>query len=157
MPIPDFVIELRKMIGHHPLWLSGSTAVIFRGDEVLLIRRADDGGWAPVTGIIDPGEEPADAAVREAMEEAGVVIEVERLASISTMDMLTYDNGDQAQYIDHTFRCRHISGEPRADDDETTDARWFPVAELPEMRTVFRERIESALEEDGPAQFRTTP
>ena len=31
----------------------------------LTVRRADDGAWTPVTGIIDPGEEPAIAAVRE--------------------------------------------------------------------------------------------
>ena len=31
----------------------------------LLARRADNGAWSPVTGIIDPGEHPGDAALRE--------------------------------------------------------------------------------------------
>ena len=56
MATPDFVLSLREKIGNDPLWLSGITAVVLRGDEVLLVRRADNGAWTPVTGIIDPGE-----------------------------------------------------------------------------------------------------
>ena len=148
------MLELRKDIGHKPLWLSGTTAVIFRGDEILLIRRAEDEEWSPVTGVIDPGEEPADTAVREAMEEAAVVIEVQRLCSVSATPTITYSNGDQARYIDHTFRCEYVSGEPRPDEEETTDVRWFPVDEMPEMKPHFVERIEAARQETGPAKFK---
>lgn len=42
------------------------TAVIHRDDEVLLVRHSGNGAWAPVTGIVDPGEEPAVCAVCEA-------------------------------------------------------------------------------------------
>lgn len=72
MPIPQFIIDLRARIGRHPLWLIGVTAVVIRDDGVLLVERADNGIWTPVTGIVDPGEEPADAAVREVAEETGV-------------------------------------------------------------------------------------
>ena len=154
MAIPDFVLELRKFIGNRPLWLSGTTAVIFRGDEILLIRRAEDDEWSPVTGVIDPGEEPADTAVREAMEEAGVAIEVQRLSSVSATPTIVYENGDEARYIDHTFRCRYLSGEPRPDQEETTDVRWFPVDDMPDLKPHYLERIEAARSETGPARFR---
>ena len=85
MPTPDFVLDLRRAIGTSPLWLSGVTAVILRGDEVLLARRADNGRIAPIAGIIEPGEEPAVAAVREAFEETNVVIEVERLVWVHVL------------------------------------------------------------------------
>lgn len=153
MAIPDFVVAIRKKIGHDPLWLSGATAVIFDSDRILLVRRAEDGEWSPVTGVVDPGEEPADTAVREAFEEAGVVIEVERLASIGVTDPVTYENGDVSQYVDHNFRCRYLSGEPRIDGDETTDVRWFPVDAMPEMQPFFVRRIESARIESGPAEY----
>jgi len=153
MAIPDFVVALRKRIGHAPLWLSGATAVIFDRDLILLIRRAEDGEWSPVTGVVDPGEEPADTAVRESMEEAGVVIEVERLASIGVTEPVTYPNGDVSQYIDHTFRCRYVSGEPRFDGEETTDVGWFALDEMPEMLPLFTDRIRAALAESGPAEF----
>ena len=56
MPIPEFVVEIRKMIGQHEMWLPGVTAVVKRGDEILLVRRADNGAWTPITGIPVPGE-----------------------------------------------------------------------------------------------------
>jgi 8-oxo-dGTP pyrophosphatase MutT (NUDIX family) len=40
--------------------------------EVLLVRSSDSDLWMPVGGMIEPGEEPADAAAREVYEEAGV-------------------------------------------------------------------------------------
>ncbi|RYY40302.1 MAG: ADP-ribose pyrophosphatase, partial [Actinomycetales bacterium] len=43
MSTPDFILALREKIGTDPLWLPGVTAVTTRGDEVLLVRRADDG------------------------------------------------------------------------------------------------------------------
>ena len=122
MSMPEFVAQLRRSVGHAPLWLSGATAVVVRagvrGDEVLLIKRADDGAWSSVCGIVDPGEEPGEAAVREAAEEAGVRIEVERLVWLSVTDVVTYENGDQTQYIDHTFRCSWVAGEPYPADGE---------------------------------------
>ena len=78
VPTPDFILELRRFVGTRPLPLVGVTAVIIRGGEVLLGRRSDNHALTPITGIVDPGEEPADAAVREAAEEAGVVIRADR-------------------------------------------------------------------------------
>lgn len=150
MPIPEFITALRDRVGHTPLWLSGSTAVVLRdgpaGVETLLVQRADDGAWSPVCGVVDPGEHPGDAAVREAAEEAGVVVEIERLVWLSVTDMVTYDNGDQTQYIDHTFRCRWVSGDPHPADGEAQEARWFSVDALPGMPKVHADRLRVALD-----------
>jgi 8-oxo-dGTP pyrophosphatase MutT (NUDIX family) len=104
-PVPDFVLALRDKIGHDPLWLPGVTAVVRRGDQVLLVRRADNGHWTPITGIPDPGEEPAVAASREAMEETGVRIRVDRLAATGVHGEIVHANGDRATYLDLTFAC----------------------------------------------------
>ncbi|WP_102159607.1 NUDIX hydrolase [Zhihengliuella halotolerans] len=152
MPVPDFILRLRERIGTDPLWLSGVTAVVLRGDgrdEVLLVRRSDNGAWTPVTGIVDPGEHPARTAVREAAEETGVEIEVEALAWVSVTDPVVHVNGDRAQYLDHTFRCRYVSGEPYPADDESTAAGWFRLDELPPMREIYLERIRTAVEHAG--------
>lgn len=73
MPIPEFIVALREKVGHAPLWLSG-VSVVIRDDDgrILLTRRADNGQWAVVSGVLEPGEEPSAAAVREAKEETGV-------------------------------------------------------------------------------------
>ena len=78
MPIPDFVRDLRRHVGTAELWLPGVTAVVRRGGDVLLVQRSDTGEWAPVTGIVDPGEDPGVAARRDVQEETGVEVTVDR-------------------------------------------------------------------------------
>lgn len=153
MATPDFVLALREKIGNAPLWLSGITAVVTHEGSVLLVRRADNGAWTPVTGIIDPGEQPATAAAREVLEEAGVVAVAERLSWVHTLPMLTYENGDQSEYLDLTFRMRYVSGDPYPADGENTEARWFTLDALPEMSLDMRTRIRYALDDIEPARF----
>ncbi len=152
---PDFVLPRRAKGGTDPLWLCGTTAVTTRGDEVLMVRRADDGSWTPVTGIVDPGEEPAIAAAREALEETGVVISVDRLAATTVLPELTYDNGDRAAYLDLTFACTWLSGEAYVADDESTDVRWWPIDDLPPMSSHMASRLEAGLADEREARFLT--
>src|SRR5512133_731298 len=122
MPIPPYVAELRDLVGTRELWLPGVTAVVCRGDEVLLTRRADNGQWAPVTGISE-----------------------DRLAAVGASPRITYENGDHAVYLDVTFACTWLAGEARVGDDENLEVRWWPVAALPPMSPWLLERIEAAL------------
>jgi ADP-ribose pyrophosphatase YjhB (NUDIX family) len=149
MPTPDFILQLRRKIGHDPLWLPGVTAVVLKGDSVLLVKRSDNGAWTPVTGIVDPGEHPANTAVREVREETSVSCVVEALVWINVTAPTVHVNGDHAQYLDHTFRCRYLSGSPRAADDESIDVDWFSVSQLPEMTPNLRERITTAVRFNG--------
>lgn len=156
MPTPEFVLELRRHIGTAPLWMSGVTAIVTDADQdrVLLVRRRDNGAWTPVTGIIDPGEEPASAAAREAREEAGVETRMVRLVDVRTLPEITYDNGDRAIYLDLCFLAEHIAGDPHPADDENTEARWFRLDDLPPLNARFREQIATALSGELEARFR---
>jgi 8-oxo-dGTP pyrophosphatase MutT (NUDIX family) len=144
-PIPEFVVELRELVGDRELWMPAITAVVRRGDEVLLVQRSDNGRWTPITGILDPGEEPAVAAAREAREEACVEISVDRLASVASNHRVTHANGDRAVYLDLTFACTWVSGDAAVGDDESVDVRWCPVDELPDMPAHLRQRIDDVL------------
>jgi ADP-ribose pyrophosphatase YjhB (NUDIX family) len=153
MATPEFILALREKIGTAHLWLTGVTAVVVRDDDVLLVRRADNGHWTPVTGIVDPSEEPAVAATREVLEEADVTAEVEHLAWVHATDMVTYPNGDRSSYVDIVFRLRWVSGEPTPADGENTEARWFARDELPELSLDMRRRITVALSPSPEARF----
>ncbi|MFD3444299.1 NUDIX domain-containing protein [Microbacteriaceae bacterium 4G12] len=155
MPIPPFIVALREHIGHAPLWLLGTTAVILNEDaeRVLLARRADTGHWSPISGIVEPGENPGSTARREALEEASVHVEVERLVEVTVTDQYEYPNGDRAQYLNHTFRCRYLSGEPRVGDDENLEVAWFDVHDLPVMSEEGRARIRVALLNEPETRF----
>ena len=155
MATPDFILALREKIGHASLWLSGITAVVTRENgDVLLVRRSDNGAWTPVTGIIDPGEEPAVAAAREVLEEASIVAVPEHLAWVHTIPEIVYANGDVTQYLDLVFVCRYVSGEPHPADGENTAAAWFPLDALPEMSDEVLGRVRSAVEYSGVTGFR---
>ncbi|WP_292677188.1 NUDIX domain-containing protein [Nocardioides sp.] len=160
MPIPPFVAELRELVGTRQLWLPAVTAVVCRGEadsrEILLTLRADNGQWAPITGILDPGEEPAVGAAREAYEEAAVHISVDRLASVGASPQVTHANGDLGVYLDLTFACSWVGGEARVNDDENLDVGWWPVGALPPMRDFLRERIAHALADSPAARFEVT-
>ena len=153
MATPDFVLALREKIGTMPLWLSGVTAVVLRDEQVLLVRRADSGAWTPVTGIIDPGEQPAVAAERETLEEADVVAVAESIAWVQVTEKIRYENGDQTQYIDFVFRCRYVSGTPFPADGENTDARWYALDDLPEMSDDMGRRVRAGLDTRAEARF----
>jgi 8-oxo-dGTP pyrophosphatase MutT (NUDIX family) len=153
MPIPEFIVEIRKMIGQHEMWLPGITAVVTRGEEVLMVQRADNGQWTPITGIPEPGEEPGPAAARETLEETGVVVSVDRLASTSAHPGIVHANGDRASYLDLTFACTYVSGDAHVADDESRDVRWFARDALPEMAPAMARRIADALSGELAARF----
>ncbi|MBD0736086.1 NUDIX hydrolase [Streptomyces sp. CBMA29] len=149
MAIPDFIRDIRAKAGDTLLLLPGVVTVVFddRG-RILLNRRTDTGKWALISGIPDPGEQPAEAAVREIEEETGVHAVVEKVLSVFTNEPVRYDNGDRAQYIDIVLRCRAVGGEARVNDDESLDVRWFALDELPPLGPIARGRIDMALRDD---------
>jgi len=155
MPIPDFILEIRALIGHRPLWLPGVTAVVRRDDELLLVQRSDNGAWTPVTGIPEPGEEPAAAAVREVLEETGVTARVDRLASTWVHGPIAHANGDLATYLDLTFSCTWLDGDAHVADDESRDVAWVRRDDLA-ARGVTDEmlrRIDAALSGEVATRF----
>ena len=142
MPTPEYILTLREKIGHDYLWLSGATAVIRRDSDhrVLLVRRSDNGAWTPVTGIVDPGENPALTC----------------LAQLKADPAMRFSNGDRCQFLDHTFLCRWVAGDARVNDDESTQVRWADMTD-PTERAMLSERmldrIDAALGYDGHCRF----
>ena len=153
MPTPDFVLALREKIGHDPLPLVGvSTATFDDRGRVLMVQRADDHRWTLVTGIIEPGEEPAAGALREIQEETAVIARVERLLGVAGRGLTTLHNGDQVWWTSIFFHCRHVSGEPRVNDDESIDVRWVELDQVPPLPPLQARCLALALA-DEPAWF----
>lgn len=155
MPVPEFVLALREQVGHGLLWLPGVSAVVLdeRG-RILLTHRADTERWAIVSGILEPGEEPGPAALREILEETAVEAELIRLTSVDVTAPIHYPNGDRAQYLDVCFLARHVSGVARAADDENLAVGWFAPDALPDNLSEHSAlRIEKALAGSAEAWF----
>jgi ADP-ribose pyrophosphatase YjhB (NUDIX family) len=153
VPIPDFIVELRRHVGTSNLWLPGVTAVVRRGPEILLVRRSDTGEWTPVTGIVDPGEDPGVTARREVLEETAVEVSVDRLAWVQALPPTVHVNGDRSTYLDHTFSCTYLGGDAHVGDDESTEVGWFCGDALPPMRQTMLDRIGWVLRDDPVTRF----
>lgn len=102
----------------HPLACAG--AIVWRGNEVLLVRRGKpprQGEWSIPGGRIAFGEMMRYAAAREVLEETGCEVEIAGLCDV--VDSVV--DGVHAVLID--FNARWVSGEPKAGDD--ADAAMF--------------------------------
>jgi 8-oxo-dGTP pyrophosphatase MutT (NUDIX family) len=146
MPISDYLSQLRRRIGNDLLLLpSAAVAVLDGGNRLLLALHADRKLWVMPGGLIEPGELPSDAAVRETWEETGLRVELTGLLGVyGGPDLLVhYANGDQASYVATIFRGRVIGGVARPDGVEILDLRYFSEEELrtaPHPRWIDRAR-----------------
>lgn len=146
VPTPQFILDIRARVGHDPLWLTAAMGVVLDDQgRLLLQRRSDTGRWTIPGGIVEPGEQPADTAVREVYEETGVVAVPEALTSVSVSPPITYSNGDQVRYLDLTFRCRLAGGEARVNDPESVEVGWHRLDALPELADYARGPLREAL------------
>ena len=90
------------------------------------------------------------------MGAGSALCEFRRLSGVYAEPAMAYANGDRAQYITICFRCRVVSGEPRVNDDESSEVRWFWPDALPDgLVEKYRRCIVDALEPGAglPAKF----
>lgn len=142
MPISDYVASIRSRIGTDLLLLPGVTAVIRDGDRFLLARHRHSGLWSLIGGGVEPGEEPADALLREVLEETGAHVRIRGIVGVygGRPMMVTYPNGDQVGYVTTAYDCELLS-EATPDLDELLELGWFDreaIATLPRRDWIDR-------------------
>ncbi len=106
--------------------------LLLRRGEVLLLRRARtgylDGWYALPGGHLQRGEGVVECALRECLEEIGVVLDAARLRPVAAMPY----RSDEQQGIDFIMRYDDVVTEPRlAEPDHFDDLRWWPTQALP--------------------------
>jgi 8-oxo-dGTP diphosphatase len=111
-------------------WLNakpGAGAMVVRDGRLLLVRRAHDpwrGLWCAPGGFCEPDEHPADAAVRETLEETGLAT---RVTGYLGVWISRYDD-DWISVAYYHAVPEGDAGEPGA---EVDDVRWFDPSQLP--------------------------
>jgi ADP-ribose pyrophosphatase YjhB (NUDIX family) len=146
MAISPHIARLRAVVGHELLVLpSVAVLPIDEDGRVLLGWPAEfSDGWGIVGGAVDPGESPAEAAIREAREEIGVEIRLGPLLDVlgGPDYEVTYPNGDRAAYVSTVYEATVVDGTPAPADGELSRVDWFTREELP---TLQLRRFTSAL------------
>lgn len=107
--------------------------VLKRGDKYLLIKRAKHGKaedfWCPVTGAVEQGETHAQAVIREAKEEMGIVVEPLR----KVWECPTNDG----EYLLHWWHAKIICDEISADPNEVKEFRWLTYEQMEKIPKMF--------------------
>lgn len=108
-----------------------AAAVLIEKDgHVLLVRRNNEpfrGLWTLPAGFINGGEDPAEAAARECLEETGLKVRVTRVLEIISGK----EHPRGADFI-IVYQAEVLDGELKPDDD--VDAvEWFRRGELPQL------------------------
>ena len=133
MATPAFIVDLREKIGNSLLHVPTVAVLTYDAQgRVLLVRNACSTLWSTPGGIVEPGETPADAAVRETWEETGLWVELVRVVGIFGGEHCgaTYPNGDRITWVATVFEARPLRGQVRADGDEVEEARYVGADEL---------------------------
>lgn len=129
-----YIGELRSLVGTRPLILPGAAVIVVDvNGGVLLVERADTGGWGLPGGFMDPGESLEETARREVREETGLDLDELTLMNVFSgpEQYFRYPNGDQVFNVTtvYTAKARHWSFD--LDPEEVSAARIFPVEGLP--------------------------
>jgi ADP-ribose pyrophosphatase YjhB (NUDIX family) len=132
---------------------SVNVVVVSGANEILMIRRSDNGNWAVPGGAIDLGESLTRAAVRETREETGIDCEITGLVGIYTDPrhvILYTSDGEARQEFSIVLTARPVGGE-LTPSDESAEVRWVGRTEVlsHEMDRSMRRRLADYLDQKG--------
>lgn len=115
--------------------LIGVGSIIIENDRVVLVKRAHppiEGQWSIPGGVLEVGELVREAAVREAREETGLIVEPDELLGVFDRVLRDPDKRVQYHYVLIDFLCRRTGGQLLAASD-AAEVQWFTPAELPSL------------------------
>jgi 8-oxo-dGTP diphosphatase len=129
-----------------------SGGVIFRrrknSVEIAMVAVKESSVWCLPKGLIDKGETPETAALREVSEEAGLKGSIiEKLGEISYWYYLKEENARCRKTV-HFFLMEYVGGDVANHDREVDSAAWIPIDEAVKKASYKgeREMIEKARE-----------
>jgi ADP-ribose pyrophosphatase YjhB (NUDIX family) len=107
-----------------------AAVLVIQDQRVLLVRRAMEpfrGLWTLPAGFVNSGEDPAEAAARECLEETGLSVRVTRVYEIVS----GREHARGADFV-IVYEAEVLRGELKAEDDADA-VEWFDKSHLPPL------------------------
>lgn len=130
-----YIEDLRKVVGNQPLILVGVAVAIINEKGEILLQKRRGGLWGVPGGFMELGESTEEAGRREVLEETGLEIGKLELVGVFSgkQHHVKLPNGDEFYPVTVAYVSKEIKGGVlQADGQETTEAKFFKVNELPE-------------------------
>ncbi|MFJ7887968.1 NUDIX domain-containing protein [Lysinibacillus xylanilyticus] len=144
MGISNFYQELRDKVGSELIFMPCVVGIIRnKRGEILLQNKGNGEKWSLPAGAIEIGEAPAQAVVREVLEETGLYVVPKRLTGVFGGQEFRYEypNGHKVEYNVFMFECEIQSGELCPRDNETSDLQYFKPDNMPELALPYPKQI----------------
>jgi 8-oxo-dGTP diphosphatase len=120
-----------------------AAAVLVTQDErVLLVRRVNEpfrGMWTLPAGFVNGGENPAEAAERECLEETGLSVRVK-----GVYDIISGREHPRGADFIIVYQAEVLGGELKADDDADA-VEWFDKEHLPPLAFLATQKVLQSL------------
>ena len=122
MGMSPYLKDLRERVGPRVLLLPSVAVLVWDPDDrLLMVQEAQTGLRIQSVVQSSPSEAPEDAAIREAEEEAGIRVQIDRVRAVvgGPRYRLQYPNGDLVSYVSIVYDARVLAGTAHPDSDET--------------------------------------
>ncbi len=148
----NYIMDLRRFVGHRPL-LQCAASIMIENEkgELLLGKRTDNHLWGYAGGSIELTESVEECARRELFEEMGLTAHAMEFFMVNSGPEAhyVYPNGDEVYNVEIIYLCRDYEGEPRRQEEEIEELRYFAPEEIrfsmisPPIRPVLQKYLES--------------
>ena len=151
MGMSAYYKNLREKIGEQLIFMPAVAGIIRnQHGEILFGRKHNEDNWGLIAGAIELGETPAQAMIREALEETGLVIEPVKIIGVygGQQQRFTYSNGHQVEYLTIVFECQIESGQLKHDNEEMAELKFFSEQAIPPIANKYPSYIFSSEQQE---------
>ncbi|MGV3523207.1 MAG: NUDIX hydrolase N-terminal domain-containing protein [Candidatus Sericytochromatia bacterium] len=131
LPVPEVLGRFRQELGHVTPKVGADAAIFNAAEEILLIRRSDDGCWGLPCGWCDVNESPRQALERELREELALTVRAGALIEVFTRLPGDYGSPHTSYHLLFAAELSDPTQLPIPNPAEVLEWGWFAIdAEL---------------------------
>ena len=129
-----YISNLRKKIGHDPIFMPAAACILIKDNKILLQHRTDNGTWAIHGGGLELGETFEEGLTRELKEELNIKPINPKFFNVYSGEDLhvLYPNQDEVYVVVAIYIVEDYVGEINVDLKEVSEVKWFEFDNLPD-------------------------